>query len=91
MHQELGDKVNFVSIALEKDDLQWQKATEKAGISWRNQIVSKSRMVMSNEFALAYGVTEIPATFLIGPDGKLISQFHLEQIPEVLYAMQNEE
>lgn len=90
LYEEYGDRVSFVSVALEKDDRFWEKAVARAGIDWKNQIVSKSSVIMANEHALAYGVTEIPATFLIDAEGRLVSKFDLEQIPEVLNAMLNE-
>ena len=51
----------------------------------------KTPMVMASAKARAYGVSDIPSTFLIDRDGNLVSQFHLPQIAEVLNAMLNED
>lgn len=90
LHEEYGDRVTFVSVALEKDDRMWKKVVEKHGISWKHQIVDKAPMVMASKHARAYGVSDVPATFLIDREGNLISEFHLPQIPEVLNAMLDE-
>ncbi|MFT4524646.1 MAG: thiol-disulfide isomerase/thioredoxin [Granulosicoccus sp.] len=90
LHKEYGDRVTFVSVALEKDDRMWKKVVEKHGISWKHQIVDKAPMVMASKNARAYGVSDIPATFLIDREGNLVSQFHLPQISEVLNAMLDE-
>ena len=91
LYEEYGDRVTFVSVALEKDDRMWKKVVEKHGISWKHQIVDKAPMVMASAKARAYGVSDIPSTFLIDRDGNLVSQFHLPQISEVLNAMLNED
>ena len=91
LYEEYGDRVTFVSVALEKDDRMWKKVVEKHGISWKHQIVDKTPMVMASAKARAYGVSDIPSTFLIDRDGNLVSQFHLPQISEVLNAMLNED
>lgn len=90
LHKEYGDRVTFVSVALERDDRMWKKAVEKYGITWKNQMVDKAPMIMASEKARAYGVSDIPATFLIDREGNLVSEFHLPQIPEVLNAMLHE-
>lgn len=80
LHRKFGDKelqedakFHIVSIALEKNDRSWKRTTERFGIDWKHQIVDETRFVAMSSLASAYGVTEIPAKFLIDPDGNFIS------------------
>jgi thiol-disulfide isomerase/thioredoxin len=62
----------LVSIAVEKKDGMWQKVVEKFGFNWTNQLVEISSFVRTSSYASAYGVTDIPSKFLIGPDGNVL-------------------
>ncbi|MCK8524077.1 TlpA family protein disulfide reductase [Aquimarina sp. D1M17] len=74
LHQKYQDKLTIVTVALEKDSVSWKKAAEKDGFIWKNQIVHQNRFVLLSPIARAYGVSEIPAKFLISPEGKLIGK-----------------
>jgi len=84
LHKKYSDKLTIVSIALEKDQNSWKKVVSKYEYTWKNQIVNQNRFVMLSEIARKYGVTEIPAKFLISPDGKLIGNYSFEQIDRLL-------
>ncbi|MEM7374298.1 MAG: TlpA disulfide reductase family protein [Bacteroidota bacterium] len=61
-----------VTVALEKNDNSWQRMAERFGFSWKHQIVEDAAFVVMSPIANEYGVTNIPAKFLIGPDGTLL-------------------
>lgn len=66
-----ANKFHTVSIALEKRGEAWKKYADKAGFNWYHQIVEKHRAVMMSPIAQSYGVTDIPAKFLVLPDGTI--------------------
>lgn len=84
LYQAHKDDVYIVTIALEKNLTTWKKAADKAGFSWKYQIVEENRFVMLSEIARKYGVTEIPAKFLISPEGKLVGKLSFEEIQHIL-------
>lgn len=61
-----------VTVALEKTENSWQRMAERFGFSWKHQIVEDASFVVMSSIANEYGVTNIPAKFLIGPDGTLL-------------------
>jgi thiol-disulfide isomerase/thioredoxin len=86
MHQKYQDQVTFVSIAFERDDTRWRAVAQKAGMNWKHQIVEEVKVLLASSIARDYGVTEIPATFVITPEGKLIRGMNIEQIDAYLEA-----
>lgn len=84
LHQKHGDKLTIVSVALEKNKDSWKKVVSKFGYTWKNQIVSQNRFVMLSDIARKYGVSEIPAKFLISPDGKLIGNYSFQEIDNLI-------
>ncbi|WP_299214787.1 TlpA disulfide reductase family protein [uncultured Aquimarina sp.] len=84
LHKKHSDKLTVVSIALEKDSKSWKKVVSKYGYTWKNQIVDQNRFVMLSEIARKYGVSEIPAKFLISPEGNLIGKYSFTQIDSLL-------
>lgn len=74
-----------VSIALEKTDSSWKKTADRYGFNWKYQIVEKAQFVMLSQLAKKYGVTDIPAKFLIDPQGKIIGvNQNFTEIAEIL-------
>ena len=86
LHDKYGDDVVFVSVALEKNDERWKEVSEKAGFSWKHQIVEDAKVVLASPIARDYGVLDIPSKFIITPDGKLISGMDFEQMDEYFEA-----
>ena len=72
---DLGDGAGFemVSVALERTDDGWQKAAKRLRMTWPYQLADVSRFVVTSDIAGDYGVIEVPAKFLIAPDGTLLS------------------
>lgn len=84
LHQKYGQQVVFVTIALERNDRNWKKVADRFGFSWKYQIVETAPMVVASEIARNFGVTEIPATFVITPEGKLLPKMDIRQVDEFL-------
>ncbi len=74
MEGSFADAEGFevVSIALERNDKTWKRAAEKDGFIWPYQIVQEARVVLLSSLAQKYAVSEIPAKFLISPEGTII-------------------
>lgn len=64
-----GFEILGVSLDRKKED--WLKAIENDGLTWRH--VSDLRYFQS-EAAQTYQINAIPATYLIGPDGKILAK-----------------
>jgi len=60
------------SVSLDKDKNSWLKAIQDDGLIWPNHV--SDLKYWSSEAAAIYGVTSIPATFLIGKDGRIIAK-----------------
>ncbi len=60
------------SIALEKDGKRWEKALDRYDMQWKYNALDESKFVRLSKMASLYGVTDIPATFLINPEGKIL-------------------
>ncbi|WP_378182201.1 TlpA family protein disulfide reductase [Aquimarina sp. SS2-1] len=84
LHKKYAENLTIVSIALEKDSESWKKVVSKFGYTWKHQIVDQNRFVMLSDIARKYGVSEIPAKFLISPEGNLIGNYSFKQIDSLL-------
>lgn len=71
---EFVDATGFelVTVALEKNDKMWKRASEKDGFTWPYQIITTSKVVLLSPIAQKYNVSDIPAKFLIDPNGNII-------------------
>ncbi len=79
LHNEFNGKTykgasgfEIVSVALEKDDKRWRKASEKDGFIWKHQIFTQSKVILLSPIAQKYNVSDLPSKFLINPKGKII-------------------
>ncbi len=70
-----SNPVEVISIALEKNKKTGLKFLNQIDFPWSHQIVNESRFVRFDPIASRYGVSDIPASFLIGPDGKLLASY----------------
>ena len=84
LQQKYGDKLSIVTIALEKRGEAWKRAAEMDGFTWKYQIVEHQKLVMLSDIARKYGVSEIPAKFLISPEGKLLEKMSFDEIDQFL-------
>lgn len=69
-----GDAAGFevFSIALEKNASRWEKALDKYDMNWKYTAVDESKFVRLSTIASSYGVTDIPHTVLIDPQGLIL-------------------
>ena len=60
------------SVSLDRDKASWTKAIKDDELIWPNHV--SDLKYWQSEAAKVYGVTGIPATFLIGKDGRIIAK-----------------
>ena len=60
------------SVSLDRDKASWVKAIQDDELIWSNHVSDLKHW--QSEAAKIYGVTGIPATFLIGKDGRIIAK-----------------
>ena len=77
------NKVVIVSVALETNPDNWTAARERDGLIWEHHIVQKNG-ISGSSIANAYGVTSIPAKFLIDPDGNIVSSGSLDEMESII-------
>jgi peroxiredoxin len=63
---------DILGVSLDQDKNSWVKAIEKDGLVW-NQV--SDLQYWNSAAAAAYGVTGIPAQFLIDKEGKIVAKF----------------
>lgn len=61
----------ILGVSLDRTRQAWLKAIEDDGLSWKH--ISDLKY-FNSEAAMEYQVSAIPATYLIGPDGKIIAK-----------------
>ncbi len=69
LYKEKGFEI--LGVSLDSDKKKWEDAIAKDGIPWIHVSDLKG---WSNEAGILYGVSGVPAGFLIGPDGKIIGK-----------------
>jgi len=91
--QNFKDAEGFevVTVALEKNDRTWRAAAEKDGFSWPYQIVQQSKAVMLSPVAQKYAVKNIPAKFLIDPEGQIIGVNQKASVIEAFLSSKTED
>ena len=62
--------LTIISAGMETNRDRWLQAIEKDGLSWPHHISDLNRL--QDHVAKRYGVREIPATFLIDPQGQVV-------------------
>ena len=84
IHNQYSDKITIVSIALEKNYDAGLQASKSLKFPWENQIIEEHATIYLSSIARQFGVTSIPAKFLINPDGKIMSNLSFEAIQEII-------
>ena len=77
-------EITIVSIALEKNDDNWKRASEMDGLVWKHQIVEVTNMVFMSDIAQKYGVDAIPTKLLISPEGILLGEKSFDEIVDII-------
>ncbi len=74
---------DIFSIAIEQNRERWERAIEKDGLIWPHQF--SDFQMFDGSVAKLYGVWQIPSTWLLDPEGKVIGvNFSPEKIEKVL-------
>jgi hypothetical protein len=66
----------LVSIGIEKSESAWLQAIQNDQLDWPFHILdlSKSLRFFDAPIASLYKIKEVPSTYLIGPDGKVLAR-----------------
>ncbi len=68
LHQKMGDKLNIVSISVDKRRQDWEKAMKEENMSWSQFLVPQSSMKALKD---GYYVRFVPSLVIIDPEGKV--------------------
>ena len=66
MHKRLGDKVNIISVSVDKKNADWQKAMKEEAMPWPQFIVTKEG---TSQLHHDYDLTFVPSLIVIDPEG----------------------
>ena len=73
VYKQFHDKgFEIFSVSLDNNREAWLRAIEADGLVWDNHVSDLKGW--SSAGGRAYGIMSIPATVLIGPDGKVIAR-----------------
>lgn len=61
----------IISIALENNQEQWQRAVKADGLVWSYHILETQRL--KGPLAKQFGIRQIPTKYLLNPEGQIIS------------------
>ncbi|MFN7675139.1 TlpA family protein disulfide reductase [Flavobacterium sp.] len=61
---------NIISVSLDDNTEDWKNAIAKDGLTWTQVSNLKE---MKDPIAIQYGITQIPTTFLLDSDGKIVA------------------
>lgn len=71
LYKEFHSKgLNIISVSLDKDAKKWKDAIAADKLSWTQVSNLKE---MKDPIALQYGITQIPTTFLVDANGKVVA------------------
>lgn len=63
--------MNIISVSLDDNAEDWKNAIAKDGLTWTQVSNLKE---MKDPIAIQYGITQIPTTFLLDSDGKIVAK-----------------
>ncbi|MEQ9307022.1 MAG: TlpA disulfide reductase family protein, partial [Marinoscillum sp.] len=66
-----GEDFEILGVSLDRNRDAWVKAIEQDGLPWLHV---SDLQYFNSEAATTYQISSIPATYLIGPDGKIIAK-----------------
>lgn len=68
-----SDNFKIISFSFDVDEKSWLKSSTDLHIDWIN--ISDNKKLSTSSVAFKYGVSEIPSSFLISPDGIILKRF----------------
>ena len=66
-----GEGFEIFSVSLDSDIPRWEAAIEKDGLKWKHHVSDLKKW--DNEAAVMYGVSSIPMSFLVNPQGIIVA------------------
>ena len=82
LHEQYGDKLQILSISVDKDKIDWSKAVEKLHLTNWSQLIIDYPVDAENyyfaeqaDMSLAYGVEQIPCFVLIDKNGTIAGRW----------------
>jgi len=67
-----GSGFTVLSVSLDRNKNDWIRAIDQDGLNWNTHV--SDLQFWDNAAAKAYGVTSIPATYLVGGDGVILAR-----------------
>ena len=67
-----GEGFEVFSVSLDSDIPRWEAAIKKDGLDWKHHVSDLKKW--NNEAAAMYGVSSIPMSFLIAPNGIIVAK-----------------
>ena len=67
-----GDGFEIFSVSLDSDIPRWEAAIKKDGLDWKHHVSDLKKW--DNEAAAMYGVSSIPMSFLVDPNGIIVAK-----------------
>ena len=67
-----ADGFEVFSISLDSDIPRWEAAIKKDDLSWKHHVSDLKKW--DNEAAAMYGVSSIPMSFLVDPNGIIVAK-----------------
>ncbi|MFT5860306.1 MAG: thiol-disulfide isomerase/thioredoxin [Flavobacteriaceae bacterium] len=81
---EYKEKMHLVTMAFEKNAESGRAVSKLGGYSWKYQIIEESSLLLLSQTARDYGVSSIPAIFLISPEGEVMKPSTIAEIDSFL-------
>ncbi len=89
LHQQYGEDLTIVSVAIERDSSAWHRARTRDQRTWPHQVMdyTSSFKFLGGQIAGLYGIKQVPTNLLLAPDHAIIEvNVPLEDIPPLLAA-----
>lgn len=67
-----GEGFDVFSVSLDSDIPRWEAAIDKDGLKWKHHVSDLKKW--DNEAAAMYGVSSIPMSFLVDPNGIIVAK-----------------
>ena len=67
-----GEGFDVFSVSLDSDIPRWEAAIDKDGLNWKHHVSDLKKW--DNEAAAMYGVSSIPMSFLVDPNGIIVAK-----------------